>query len=81
MRVNNSANGTTGHSDWNATDWKRTNRIVRNLRQRIFKAERVDIRTASGLLEPDALSGARPVLRGLRHEVVSVSVMAERGRT
>ena len=25
-------------SDWNAIDWKQAHRIVRNLRQRIFKA-------------------------------------------
>ena len=63
-----------GQADWNAIDWQSVNRRVRNLRQRIFKAERVDIRTASGLLEPDALSGARPVLRRLRHEVAYVLV-------
>lgn len=40
MRVNHSANGTTGQTDWNAVSWKRTNRIVRNLRQRIFKASK-----------------------------------------
>ena len=52
-----------GQTDWNAME--ASQRRVRNLRQRIFKAERVKIRTASGLLEPDALSGARPVLRRL----------------
>jgi RNA-directed DNA polymerase len=30
-----------GHADWNAIDWRTVNRRVRNLRQRIFKAERM----------------------------------------
>ncbi len=33
---------------------------------------------ASGLLEPDAVKVARPVLRGLRHEAMSVCVMRRR---
>src|SRR4051812_28410128 len=31
---------TEGQLDWNAIDWRTINRRVRNLRQRIFKAER-----------------------------------------
>ncbi len=54
-----------GLVDWHAIDWRTVNRRVRNLRQRMFKGKRVDIRAAYGLLEPDAFSGARPVLRGL----------------
>lgn len=38
MRALTSANETTGRTDWNAVNWKQTNRVVRNLRQRIFKA-------------------------------------------
>src|SRR3712207_2510703 len=30
-----------GHADWHAIDWRTVNRRVRNLRQRIFKAERM----------------------------------------
>src|ERR671938_1671505 len=30
----------TGPVDWHAIDWRTVNRRVRNLRQRIFKAER-----------------------------------------
>lgn len=37
MRIN-TANGTMEHTDWHSIDWKRANRAVRNLRQRIFKA-------------------------------------------
>lgn len=34
------ANGTKSATDWNTTNWRRTNRVVRNLRQRIFRATR-----------------------------------------
>src|SRR4051812_13364187 len=30
--------GTERHTDWNAVNWRRANRNVRNLRQRIFRA-------------------------------------------
>lgn len=32
------ANGTKGQTDWNAINWRKVNRTVRNLRQRIFRA-------------------------------------------
>src|SRR5216683_3707994 len=32
------ANGTEKQTDWNAIDWHKANRTVRNLRQRIFRA-------------------------------------------
>lgn len=32
------ANRTEGQTDWNAIDWRATNRSIRNLRQRIFRA-------------------------------------------
>lgn len=38
MRAENLANGPTGQTDWNTIDWKEQNRLVRNLRQRIFRA-------------------------------------------
>src|SRR5215471_12936811 len=34
------SNGPTGPADWNAIDWRKANRLVRNLRQRIFRATR-----------------------------------------
>ena len=40
--------------DWYAIDWRTAEDDVRRLRQRIF----------TGLLEPDAVKVARPVLRG-----------------
>lgn len=36
---NYSANGTKGQTDWNAVNWRQVNRRVRNLRQRIFRAQ------------------------------------------
>jgi RNA-directed DNA polymerase len=33
-----SANGTKKQTDWNTIDWRKANRIVRNLRHRIFRA-------------------------------------------
>jgi RNA-directed DNA polymerase len=38
MQASSLANGTEKQTDWNTTDWKKANRIVRNLRQRIFRA-------------------------------------------
>jgi RNA-directed DNA polymerase len=32
------ANRAKEPTDWNAVDWRRTQRVVRNLRQRIFRA-------------------------------------------
>ena len=32
------ANRPEGQTDWNCVNWRKTNRIVRNLRQRIFRA-------------------------------------------
>ena len=32
------ANGTEKQTDWNTIDWRKTNRAVRNLRHRIFRA-------------------------------------------
>src|SRR5579862_4244497 len=34
------ANRTEGRTDWNTIDWTKANRLVRNLRQRIFRATR-----------------------------------------
>jgi RNA-directed DNA polymerase len=36
--VNNFANGTKTPTDWQSINWKKANRLVRNLRQRIFRA-------------------------------------------
>ena len=40
MRTQSTANGTPEPTDWNATNWRSQNRVVRNLRQRIFRASR-----------------------------------------
>lgn len=38
MQTNWNANVTTRTTDWHAINWRKANRIVRNLRLRIFKA-------------------------------------------
>ena len=38
MQAASFANGTETQTDWNAIDWHKANRTVRNLRQRIFRA-------------------------------------------
>src|SRR5947207_2837230 len=38
MQVQRLANGPTGQTNWNAINWREQNRLVRNLRQRIFRA-------------------------------------------
>src|SRR6266567_1648300 len=38
MQAARFANGTEKQTDWNAIDWRKANRTVRNLRQRIFRA-------------------------------------------
>ncbi len=59
-----SANVTERQTDWNVANWCKANRIVRNLRRRIFRASVVEV---SDLLEPCAFSGASTVL--VRREV------------
>src|SRR5215469_14441934 len=38
MRAPGTANGPTRRTAWDAIDWRKAQRIVRNLRQRIFRA-------------------------------------------
>jgi RNA-directed DNA polymerase len=38
MQVSDSANGTERQTDWTTVNWRKAERIVRNLRQRIFRA-------------------------------------------
>ena len=40
MQHQNSVNGSERQTDWNAVNWRRANQIVRNLRQRIFRASK-----------------------------------------
>src|SRR3954464_6829896 len=42
MRSESLANGPAGRTVWDCTDWRKANRIVTNLRQRIFKAARAN---------------------------------------
>ena len=38
MQETTTANGPNRQTDWDCVNWRKTNRIVRNLRQRIFRA-------------------------------------------
>ena len=38
MQALSFANGTKAHTDWSTVNWRKANRVVRNLRQRIFRA-------------------------------------------
>src|SRR4029077_20276469 len=42
MQSHSDANGPAGRTVWDFTDWRKANRIVTNLRQRIFKAARAN---------------------------------------
>src|ERR1700757_664628 len=42
MQSDSDANGPAGRTVWDFTDWRKANRIVTNLRQRIFKAARAN---------------------------------------
>src|SRR6266436_8602798 len=42
MQSTSDANGPAGRTDWDRTDWRKANRVVTNLRQRIFKAARAN---------------------------------------
>src|SRR3982750_1234575 len=42
MQSSRDANGPEGRTDWNSIDWRKANRIVTNLRQRIFRGARAN---------------------------------------
>jgi hypothetical protein len=42
MQSSGDANGPKRRTDWDAVDWRKANRIVTNLRQRIFRATRTN---------------------------------------
>jgi len=45
-----SANGPERQTDWHSVDWRTANRLVRNLRQRIFRASQAgDLKKAHAL--------------------------------
>jgi RNA-directed DNA polymerase len=50
MRCTSTANGPAGTTAWDAIDWRKAERIVRNLRHRIFRASRAnDLRRVRSL--------------------------------
>ncbi len=64
------SNGPTGPTDWNAIDWRKANQLVRNLRQRIFRAmTEGDLRKARSL--------QKLMLRSYANKVVGVRKVAQ----
>ena len=55
-----------GQADWNAIDWRAVNRRVRNLRQRIFKAERMNDRRKVRSLQQLLLRSYSNTLQSVR---------------
>jgi RNA-directed DNA polymerase len=70
MREPSSANGTEKPTDWNAVNWRKTNRTVRNLRQRIFRA------TQEGTLNK-VRSLQKLMLKSYSNRLVSVRRVAQ----
>src|SRR5215212_799053 len=61
-----SAIETEGHAAWNAIDWRTVHRRVRNLRQRIFKAERMGDRRKVRSLQQLMLRSYSNTLQSVR---------------
>ncbi len=70
MREPSSANGTEKQTDWNAVNWRKANRTVRNLRQRIFRA------TQEGTLNK-VRSLQKLMLKSYSNRLVSVRRVAQ----
>ncbi len=70
MNSVNCSNGPKGPTDWNAVDWRRANRLVKNLRQRIYRA------TAEGDLRK-VRSLQKLMLRSLSNRLVGVRRVAQ----
>src|SRR5258706_2430442 len=70
MRETLSANGTEKQTDWNTINWRKANRTVRNLRQRIFRA------TQEGNLKK-VRSLQRLMLKSYSNRLVSVRRVAQ----
>ena len=66
-------NGTKGQTDWNCVNWRKANRIVRNLRQRIFRAK------AEGDLKK-VRSLQKLMLRNYSNRLVSVRKVTQHNR-
>ncbi len=64
------SNGPQGSTDWNAIDWRKANRMVRNLRRRIYRA------TAEGDLRK-VRSLQKLMLRSYANDVVGVRRVAQ----
>ncbi len=65
MQTDEAVTGTERHTDWNTVNWRQTNRHVRNLRQRIFRATQAGDRNKVRSLQ-------RLMLRSYANTLVSV---------
>ncbi|BAY06324.1 MULTISPECIES: reverse transcriptase N-terminal domain-containing protein [Anabaena] len=66
-------NRTKGQTDWNCVNWRKANRIVRNLRQRIFRAK-----TEGNLKKVRSLQ--KLMLRSYSNRLVSVRKVTQYNR-
>ena len=63
MQQETAVNRAKTPASWHDINWCRNQKLVRNLRQRIYRASRQG-EGVTGLLEPCAVKAARTVLRG-----------------
>ncbi|WP_035140575.1 reverse transcriptase N-terminal domain-containing protein, partial [Fischerella sp. PCC 9605] len=66
-------NRTKGQTDWNCVNWRKANRIVRNLRQRIFRAK-----TEGNLKKVRSLQ--KLMLRSYSNRLISVRKVTQYNR-
>lgn len=66
MRSDGPANGPERRTDWDAIDWRQAQRVVRNLRQRIFRATRAGDTRRVRSLQKLMLRSRSNVLVGVR---------------
>jgi RNA-directed DNA polymerase len=66
MQANRSANGTERRTDWSSVDWRKAHRLVRNLRQRIFRASQAGDRKRVRSLQKLMLRSYANTLLGVR---------------
>lgn len=66
MRRNRDANGPSRRTDWNTVDWRRADRLVRNRRQRIFRATQANDRRRVRALQKLLLRSCSNILISVR---------------
>jgi RNA-directed DNA polymerase len=66
MQSSGNANGLLRRTDWSAIDWRKADRIVRNLRQRIFRAAQANNRRRVRSLQKLMLRSYSNILMSIR---------------